>query len=435
MVLLDLFARLQSEYVWDLGVAHLNHELRGRESDDDEAFVRSQSEQRRIPFYGERASASRFAGEKKMSVEEAGRELRRDFFTRLRQSIGFQKIATAHHADDNAETLVFNFVRGAGIEGHSGIPVRNRELSIIRPLLFATRADIAAYAQDTGLPFREDSSNAGNDYTRNYLRHTVLPMLRENVNPNLTATLLRSAEIFDGLDDYLEDETRRLLPEIILERNGAEIVMDLEALLSRPLFLQEYLLLHIARAFTGAPVTFGTIQSVLSITGAESGASSEIGGGCRVARDRGRLIFRRPAGSGERRFRYEIETEKRYAFEEFEFASSLLSGRQDLPGGGGGGKNVEFIDASRVSGPLVLRPWQRGDAFVPLGMNGLKKLSDYFIDAKVPVFEKGKIPLLVSGTEIIWVCGRRLDDRWKITPATSRILKLEYSPRTSYATE
>jgi tRNA(Ile)-lysidine synthase len=431
MVLLDLFVRLRREYSWEVAAAHLNHGLRGRESDGDEEFVRAEAARHGLHCFAERADTARAAEERKISIEEAGRELRREFFTRVRRSGGFHSIATAHHADDNAETIALNFTRGAGIEGLSGIPVRNRDLSIIRPLLFARREEIAAYARGKGIAFREDATNSDTVHTRNFFRHTLLPLLRENVNPNFTATMLRTAEIFDGLDSYLDGEAQKLTAELLPERTHDQIVIAIDALEAKPLFLREYFLLHTARSFTGSAVTFGTVRAMLAMTEAESGSSSDIGDGCVCVRDRNRLVLRR--GRTGKPFRYEVEPLQQYAFDGFRFSSAWAE--RPRPVRRPGGSSIEFIDASRLQSPLVLRTWQSGDTFVPLGMRASKKLSDYFIDTKVPAYEKGIIPLLVSGSEIIWVCGKRLDDRWKITPATSRILRLEYSPRTSNAPE
>jgi tRNA(Ile)-lysidine synthase len=423
MVLLDLLASLRTDLSLELAVAHFNHLLRDRESDDDEAFVRAEAEKRGMECYVERANTRGVSESRKLSVQEAARDLRYAFFNKLRLSLGFQKIATAHHADDNAETILFNLIRGAGVHGLSGIPAFRRDTMVIRPLLCATREEIRSYAEAHALPHREDSSNRHSDYTRNYLRNELMPEIRRMVNPNLPATLLRTGILFDQLEQFLKDEAAKILGGLILRRTAGELVLDRPGLDMQPMFMKEHILLHLAREFSGGEVDFGTVRGMVNILQAETGTSCSLSKDAVFYRDRDTVAFRRvPAAAS---YRYHVEPGRSYAFEFFTFGSEPAAAAVY-----GADPNVEYVDAGLLGRDLTVRSWADGDWFVPLGMTDKKKLSDFFIDEKVPLFEKRRVPILLADDNIVWVCGKRLDDRYKVTQKTTAILKLTYTSQT-----
>ena len=199
MVLLDLLVSERESLGLSLIVAHFNHQLRGEESDADEAFVVQRAGQYGLEVYVDRANTAEVARLTRTGIQEAARNLRYDFFAKLLESSGYDALATAHNADDNAETVLLNLFRGAGVLGLSGIPVARPDTKIIRPLLFARREEIEEYAEAARIPFRTDSSNAGDAYTRNFIRHQVLPLVRDQINPNIVETLHRSSELFREL--------------------------------------------------------------------------------------------------------------------------------------------------------------------------------------------------------------------------------------------
>lgn len=421
MVLLDCLDRLRSRLSITLAVAHFNHQLRGEESDDDEQFVRKAADERGLECHVDRGNAAEAAESHKLSVQDAARQLRYAFFNRLRTTQGFDKIATGHNADDNAETILLNLFRGAGVHGLSGIPVWRKDRNIIRPLLYATRDEIQQYAERHGLKHREDSTNIKTEYTRNFIRHNIAPLIRERINPNLTATLRRTGELFDQLEQYIQSNVARVLPEIVMENAVERIVLDLSKLREQPLFLQEQLLLTVAKQISSGEVDYNTVQELLDVSRADTGASCSLADDAVVHRDRDHLVFL--TQSSKAPFSYSIERNKTYQFDGFSFRSSLVHHATMT-----NDPNVEYVDAASVKAQLTLRSWQEGDWFIPLGMRERKKVSDFFIDQKIPLFEKQSIPLLVSGDEIVWIVGKRLDDRHKVTPQTKDILRLEYIP-------
>ncbi len=421
MVLLDLLSKLRDDLGLEVAVAHFNHLLREKESDDDESFVRDEANRRGLECYVERANTLGLSETRKLSIQETARDLRYGFFNKLRTSLGFQKIATAHHADDNAETILFNLIRGAGVSGLSGIPAMRRDTMVIRPLLCVTREEIRSYADAHTVGFREDSSNRKSDYTRNFLRNELIPEIRKNINPNLPATLLRTGALFHQLEEYLRDEAGKALRGIIVRRSGSELVLDRNGLNNLPLFLKEHILLHTAREFVNVEIDFGTVHGMLNILQSETGTFSSLSKDTVFYRDRDTVAFRRILAMAP--FRYRAEVGKAYTFDVFGIGTEIVAQASFSAD-----RNVEFADADLVGPSLTVRPWADGDWFFPLGMTEKKKLSDFFIDEKVPLFEKRMVPLLLSGEEIVWVCGKRLDDRFKITEKTRTIVKLSYTP-------
>jgi tRNA(Ile)-lysidine synthase len=293
---------------------------------------------------------------------------------------------------------------------------------VVRPLLGCTRRELLAYAEEKKLRHREDSSNAKSDYSRNFIRQAVIPLIQENINPNLVATLSQSSVIFDELERYLEDEVRRIVPQLIVRSSAHELILDLDMLRQKERFLQEYLIRHAVQMVSGREIDFGVVKTLVSLTESETGASCSLPDDYVVYRNRSQFVIAKRLPM--RPFRYPIELNREYQFEQFRFTSAAVEEPRF-----GGGKDVEYVDAAAIGKELMLRTWHTGDTFVPLGMNTQKKLSDFFIDEKVPLPEKQEIPILTSDGKIVWICGKRLDDRFKITPGTQHIIRLEYHPR------
>lgn len=421
-VLLDLLAKSRDALGLDVIVAHVNFRLRGDESDADEAFVTDRARHYGCEFHGTRVETRTFASQHKMGMQEAARVLRYEFFERVRLDRRFGAVATAHNADDNAETVVMNLFRGAGVGGLAGIPPVRDEGRIVRPLLFATREEIAAYAAGEHVPYREDSSNAGDDYVRNFIRHQILPPVKERMNPNIAATLGAAAEVFRELESYLRREARRVGAEIVLSRNTDELALSVEGLQRLPRLLQHYIVMHHCGEFARIPIDAGAVTRVLALTDNATGSMAEIDGRTIVVRDRAQLVFRRREDMAE--FNFAVLPSQTYRFGHFTFSAEVLE-TTAIPRNGG---SVEYVDADKTGGEMILHSWREGDWFVPLGMKAGKKVSDFFVDAKVPVYEKPRIPILATKDgRIVWVCGYRIDDRFKVTPQTRRVMKLQFS--------
>ena len=416
MVLLDLFAR---ERGLTLIAGHFNHGLRGQESDDDETFAGERARAYGITFRTGRGDTAGESKRRGVGIQEAARDLRYDFLSGLRKDAGARRIATAHHADDNAETILLHLFRGTGVQGMSGIPVIRD--GIIRPLLFADREEIEEYARNEHIPFRTDSSNAKDGYTRNAVRHHVLPLLKELVSPSVVANINRSGDNFRTLAAYLQEETRKVLEACTVGRSAGGLRLSIPVLMERALFLRQHAILSAVEEISGERPGSERVAAVLALLENEPGTVVTVHGRTEAVRDRSEILIRHHTEPES--FSISVEAGREYAIAGFRFSSALVAAR-----GPSAGRDTEFADAERTGlEGLTLRSWREGDSFTPLGMSGRKKLSDFFVDERIPLEMKHRIPvLLTAGGEVVWVCGMRLDDRFKITPATRRVLKMEY---------
>jgi tRNA(Ile)-lysidine synthase len=420
MVMLRLLDRLRRAIPFELSVAHVNHRLRGAESDGDEALVRETAGSLGVPFHLHRAADTGPGPGASSGVQERARVERYRFFAQLRSAAPGTRVATAHHRDDNAETVLFNFLRGSGVHGLSGIPVAHRDGSIIRPLLFATRAAIMEFAVADGVRWRDDATNATTKYTRNALRHSIIPAIESAVNPGVREAMARTALLFTDLESYLAAEVDRVMPGLAVPGDGLRL--DAAKLSLLPPFLRESVVLAAAKKFSPFGVGFVHVRTLLHLLESRTGSSCLLLKNLHASKERDFLVLRDGPPPGEP-FDFPVLAGGSYAFERFSFSS----GAPDTVTPGAS-RFEEYVDADRLGENLRLRSWADGDWFVPLGMDARKKLSDFFVDRKVPVAQKRRIPILVSGSDIVWVCGERLDDRFKMTPETRRALVLRYVP-------
>ncbi len=426
MVMAELFVRLRASWNLTLAIAHVNHQLRGEESLGDEAFVRQHAERWGIPFYAERVDTYYHAAANRLSKQEAARKLRYQVFERVRTEVNADAVATAHQADDNAETVLLNALRGTGVRGLAGIPVRREPGAIIRPLLFARRAEINIFAQEQGIPFRLDSSNASTEYRRNYLRQNVIPAIEASREFDFVTSLNRLSRLMRQLDTLLSTEVHHLLPGVLTQDERGGSSLHVSRLRSKPEYLQEAIVLEVLRRL-GAEAEAHKVHQVLELCDRTTGSQVQLSKDLHVYRNRDRLEFGTPRL--EPPLYHEVVLGESYSLEDFRFT---LSEPLPRPATLDSTRSVEFVDARRLGNRLVLRSWQEGDWFMPLGMSFKKKLSDYFVDEKVPLRQKHRIPILESNGEIVWICGKRLDDRFKVTEETKDVVRLEFGQTIFY---
>ncbi|HPF52209.1 MAG TPA: tRNA lysidine(34) synthetase TilS [Draconibacterium sp.] len=406
MVLLHLFERSEFEY----GLVHCNFHLRGDESDGDESFVHEQVEQHGIPSFFKDFDTEEYARVRGISIEMAARELRYEYFEKIRQENGFDLIATAHHQDDLIETFFLNLSRKTGIHGLTGIKEKSEK--IIRPLLFASRGEIEQYAKKHFIEYREDSSNNEIVFQRNFVRHKILPLFSE-LNPafkkNLLAGIDNLKDAEQVYDYFVEQEKAK-----ILHSENDQILINID-LLKESKF-SKTILFEILGEFNFNPVvTEEVFQSLNAGSGKQFYSKTH-----RLVRDREYLFIAAIKGGEEKL--YYIEENDMELFEPLDISIEKLdvSNFQIIKL-----SNVACIDAGKVNFPLLIRKWKQGDYFQPIGMQGMKKVSDFFIDQKIPLHEKEDTWLLCSGKKIVWIMGQRLDERFKITSETKQVLKIE----------
>ena len=393
----------------DTVAAHCNFGLRGSESDHDEAFVKNETNTLGIPLFVSHFDTSAYAAQKGLSIQMAARELRYQWFLEQAELSDCDTIAIAHNRDDRIETLFINLARGAGIHGLTGIKPKNGK--IIRPLLFASREEIEHYAQTHNIAFREDSSNATDKYARNYIRHHVLPGL-EQFFPGLRQTIDRNMEHLSAVESFYNESIEQYRHKVITIKDDL-MYIDLQGLSESP--SPPALLYEILKS-SGFPNTIAV--EILEETRHPSGRQF-YSDTHRLLHDRQSLILQQIKTEQLQEYfineftsyidiPFRVKIEKFNKYQEF---------RPDT------NSDVACLDAQKLQFPLLLRKWKHGDSFRPLGMKNMKKLSDFFINIKLSLIEKERRWVLVSGEQIAWIVGLRIDDRFKITNKTTEIVK------------
>jgi len=393
------------------GIAHCNFMLRGIESDKDEEMVRLFAESNKLPFHFERFSTKYYASENKISVQMAARELRYKWFEEIRAKHGYDNIAIAHNLNDNIETMLINLTRGTGLTGLSGI--KPSAGSIIRPLMFATREEIADFAAHNNVNYREDKSNADTKYTRNTIRHLVIPVLKE-INPSLEKTLGETAERFSGID-YVMNEYLNRISESVSRAEGDSIYFRLSLL--REHMSKKAVIFELFNQYGINNVMLNDLYAVISgRTGGRIETASH-----RIIRNRDELIVTKL----ERGQKLHYQVNDTVRFTDVPFIDSAEICNSDEKFIIASDQHTACIDADKLKFPLLIRGWKEGDYFYPLGMKHKKKLSDYFTDKKYSAIDKENAFLLESDGKIVWIIGERLDDRFRVTEDTGKVLVLK----------
>jgi tRNA(Ile)-lysidine synthase len=407
-----VMARLFVSAGFDTAIAHCNFCLRGRESDEDEKLVERTASEYNVPFFIRRFETASHARENGISVQMAARDLRYEWFEKIRSGNNFDLIAIAHNLNDNVETFLINLIRGTGLKGLSGMkPLANR---IIRPLLFATRQRIEEYCKQENIPFREDRSNTDVKYTRNKIRHILIPLLKE-INPSIETTLNDTAR---KLTETGEIAARylALVEKEVFTGEGENIIVKIDSLMS---FTGNITLLYELMKPFG--ITGPLVNDLINVMKGTSG-SKIITDTYSIIKDREELIIS-PFEKDQKDTYCEINnTDELSAANGIESAEEIIMTPvfriQD-------DKKTAFLDFEKISFPLLIRSWRKGDSFIPLGMSHSKKLSDYFIDRKFSLIKKEEALILESGGKIAWIIGERIDERFKITSSTSKILMIK----------
>lgn len=399
---------------FDITIAHCNFQLRGTESERDEQFVRELASKYNKEIVVQKFDTVKYAEEKKISVQLAARELRYNWFFSLlspSENAVADFVLTAHHRDDNIETLLMNFFKGTGIAGLRGIlPKQNK---LVRPLLFASRADLQNYAAENNLQWAEDSSNASDKYTRNYVRHQLVPVLQEiypQVLDNLSDNINRFREIEILYQQAIDMHTKKLLE---VKNNEVHIpVLKLAKLSPLPTITYE-----IIKNYDFSPAQVNEVLSLLqSETGKYVQSSSH-----RIIRNRKWLIIAPLVTEQAKHILIESEGVTNFPAGSISVKAAPAEGYELSTD-----NKIAALDAKHIRYPLMLRAWKKGDYFYPLGMPKKKKIARFLIDQKLSVTNKEKVWVLEMNKKIIWVVGMRIDDRFKITASTKELMILKF---------
>ncbi|MCL1883833.1 MAG: tRNA lysidine(34) synthetase TilS [Defluviitaleaceae bacterium] len=372
--------------IGEIIAVHVNHNLRGTESDADEAFVRGFCEKHGVELVVYSADVKGFAVEKKLGIEEAARKTRYDLYEKARQKFSADKIAVGHNLDDNAESIIMSLCRGAGLKGLGGIAPVNG--NIIRPLIETARAEIEKYLCSEKIEFITDTSNASNEYTRNRVRNLIIPLLEAEINPNVKATITRNAELLRDDEDFLDIYSKNIMPQNI----------NIPKLITLPPAISRRVIRNaIAQVNAGlTDITAAHVSAVLELATLQTGR--EIHLPCViVTREYDKLVFRKASNSAKG-FYYELKKNSTVYIPEID-KSITLSQKSTQ-------NYTKTFCYDKITKPLVLRTRRAGDKISFKNAEGrifTKKLQDYFTDEKIPKSRRDEIPLLAHGSEILWI--------------------------------
>lgn len=439
MALLHVLAAINDseDHQWRLHVAHLNHGLRGDDSDADAGFVEAAADGLRLPRSIHRCDIRDIASREKGSVEEIARGERYAFFERVALAEGANAVAVGHHADDNAETILHRILRGTGLRGVSGIRVArplsgSGDLRLIRPLLGARRDDIFRYIESEGVIFREDATNVALEATRNVIRNQLIPQIARQINPQVVTALLRLGEQAGWVEAYLRETAHRTLDTLIIARTDQELTLNAAALARKSRIVQTELIREAILLFQLGEqhLSFGHINGVAEmVNDGRTGKTLSLPGDMTATLAYDRLILavrtEQPRETIAPVVAVHLPGETlltmRHMRIECEVADAPRSG--DLRPGRHS-RFEEWMDLDSVHPPLSIRSRQSGDRFHPLGAPGSKSIADYLSDAKIDRAERDRAAVLCDQLGPIWLIGHRIDDRVRLTRLTRRVLRI-----------
>ncbi len=427
---------------WVLHVAHLHHGLRAREADEDAGFVEALAQRLELNFHQERANLAAHLEAEGGSAEEIARQRRYEFLERVALRVGAERVAVAHHADDDAETILHRICRGTGMRGLAGMravrPIQpGSRIQLVRPLLETRRAAIESLCAERRVEFRTDQTNFSTEFTRGRVRHLIMPMLRQHLNPNVVEALLRLGDQARWLGTYLEDAAERTFDSLVVAEGPHRIALNVRALLSKPKVIQaEVIRRALSLVLRGEQdLNFGHIESVLKLAGERgSGKEAHLPGAVVVRRVYERLEFSPitvdsvpadvravyvnfPGVTPLPMLGAELRAELR------EVTPESIAERRAMRD-----PYEEWLDHDRLHFPLLVRTRQPGDRFWPLGAPGSKSLGDFFSDEKVDPAVRLRLGILCDQMGPLWVMPLRIDERAKLRATTLRAVRLQLVP-------
>ncbi len=431
--LLYTLLRLRQELGVELHVAHLDHQLRGKESGADAAYVEKLAGRLGVPVTVEKRDVKAYQKEHRISLEEAAREVRYRFLSDVADSVGAGCIVTGHTLDDQVETVLMHIIRGTGTKGLIGLKpcsrwlLDDRRITIVRPLLEISRQQTADYCKENELMPRLDISNLSLSPLRNRIRQQLLPLLK-SYNSGITAALLRIAVIANDEITFLDSEVARLWPAIVEEKEGM-LILNKDRLNELPVALKRHLFRAVVEEIIGNLKDIETrhIEEILAALDKPAGRLINLPGGLIFSIEYDRYLLGMenvdtcpyPVIGGEYRISIPGKTELPGWLVEAEIMKSGAMEKEE-------DDFIAYLDLDRTGNELKVRRRKPGDRFQPLGMVETKKLNEFMIDAKIPRTWRGRIPVVYSPKQILWLVGYRIDDRVKVTEETKKVLRLEF---------
>ncbi len=413
---LYFFNQFKKKYGISVTAVHVNHNLRGSESERDEKFCKDLCNKLSIVFFSFGVNVKSFAEKNKKSIEEAARILRYKELDRFAKKLGADFIITAHNLDDNTETVLLNLFSGTGLNGLAGIPIKRD--NIIRPFLCLTKSDIVQYLKNKNFEFVTDSSNESLDFRRNYIRHQIIPALKEKINPSLDKTLLNSGRVIKSQLKLINFFTEEISNKII-KTQGDEIIISLKELNNYPKEIWGEIFKVFFSNHLKIDFNFNQFEKLKRLIDSQVGTKIELGKKIFAHRERAKIIVEKKISEIFTETEIQINQKKKV------FNKSLSIEHIDkIHEKFKKNSSIEYISGDYIKDKLLLRLWKIGDKIQLLGMKGTKKISDVLTDLKIPSYKRKKLLVLVNKNDIVWIVGKRISEKYKITNETKIKLKL-----------
>lgn len=412
---LHFFNKFKKRFKIEIAAVHLNHKLRGKDSERDEKFCKDLCDKLKVELISTQIEIKKLKSESRKSIEEVARNERYKFFEYASTKLHSEKIITAHNQDDNTETVMLNLIKGTGTKGLAGIPVNRGK--IIRPLLCLSKDEILGYLKQSNIKYRRDKSNDENEYQRNIIRNKVLPIIRSEINPSLNETVFRTSNNLRFLSTVISKQAEKYFEKFVQQNeNTSKIDLNLFRQVET-MFVDEVIKLSLEK-FLQTDISSKDIAKIKSLFEYQVGKEVKFKNASYAVRERNEIIIRKKKSS-------ELKERKIKAGQTVQIGdkwisiSTVKNSRFIMSQTG-----CEFVSINVQHPTFTLRPWKEGDKFKPLGMKNFKKVSDFLTDLKIPASNKKEQLVLTYRNQVIWVVGLRIDDRYKITSQTKRAIKL-----------
>ena len=424
--LIHLLSRFKKRFKIELGALHVNHQLRGIAADEDEEFCRKICEELNVEFFSVSKDVKSFASKRKISLEEAGREIRYSLLKRTALKNNYNKIATAHNSNDNAETVLLNLIKGTGIKGISGIAVKRE--NIIRPVLKLTKNEILDHLHLNKLNYRIDESNFSSNYERNFLRNEIIPLIKKRLNPSLEDSLFNSSEVFKRISLIIDKEINPFFGTVKFDKKEKILKVFPAELNSLDKEYRGDFLKEVVKRNFFIQLSFNDVKQLISLFNSRTGKKINLSENLSAVKEREELIiFLNP---GEKSFSFNknisVDSEVKINGKKF-YIKRVLKKNVEISND----RNVEYISGDNCGKNFNIRTWKQGDRFFPIGLKkhregnfGSKKVSDFLNEQKIPSILKKKQLVLTTQNKIVWILGLRLDNRFKLTEKTKKIYRL-----------
>ena len=414
--LLNLLAKYKKRFGIELFALHVNHGLRGKKAAEDEKFCYFFCKKLEVEFFAVRKHVKSYSLKHKVSIEEAGREVRYNQLSVFAKKLNCTKIATAHNSDDNAETVLLNLIKGTGLRGISGIPfIRG---NIIRPVLGLKKEEILDYLEFFGIEFMTDESNYSNEYERNFLRNEIIPLIKERLNPSLEETILKSSEIFRKDYSIIKMITENSLQNCC-KFSKNELRIKIESLGKLESGLKAELIKTALERNFSVQFSFNDVEKLIDLSIKDAGSKVELSNNLIGVNERVDILIR--LNSAVKKFKArELKIGEKTQIN----GKSLFLKIKNSPIEYSADKLKEYVSGDNLVNNFIVRRWKSGDRFYPLGLKGSKKISDFLNEQKISPSHKKEQLVLTNNNEIVWVIGLRIDERFKVTSKTKKVYEL-----------